>query len=409
MINKKVFSTAIVAMFAMASFAQQALFGGNDIVSPEVNNDGTVTFRLVAPKAVRVQITGDFLPNVKVQSPMGMVEQPSVADLTEGKDGVWTYTSAALAPELYSYKFKVNGMDYLDPSNAYINRDIATYTNIFIVTKDKGDKGDLYSVNAVRHGDVSKVWYDSPTLKMKRRMTIYTPAGYDKGGRYPVLYLLHGAGGDEDAWTTLGRAAQLMDNLIAAGKIRPMIVVMPNGNPNCEAAPGEWSKGMYKPSFMGNSDKPAASIEESFPDVIQYVESHYRVLKDKKDRAVCGLSMGGGHSFSISKRYPNMFDYVGLFSAAVSLKKNFQLADTNKSQEEVDPTVAKQLSTMFKANPRLYWIGIGNTDFLYKANAGYRKYLDSKGYKYEYYESDGGHIWRNWRIYLTIFAQKIFK
>lgn len=118
---------------------------------------------------------------------------------------------------------------------------------------------------------------------MTRRMTVYTPAGYEKGGRYPVLYLLHGAGGDEDAWTTLGRAAQIMDNLIAEGKAKPMIVVMTNGNTNCEAAPGEWSKGMYKPSFMGHRDsKPVASMEESFPDVVKYVEKNYRVLKIRK-------------------------------------------------------------------------------------------------------------------------------
>ncbi len=408
--NKRLFSMAIAVLLATVAFAQQALFSGNDIVSPEVNNDGTVTFRLLAPKAVRVQITGDFLPNVKVQTPRGETDQPGLVDLTEDKNGVWTYTSESLAPELYSYKFKVNGMDYLDPSNVYMCRDIATYMNIFIITKDKGDKGDLYSVNAVKHGNMSKVWYDSPTLKMKRRMTVYIPAGYDKGGKYPVLYLLHGAGGDEEAWPTLGRAAQVLDNLIAAGKAKPMIVVMPNGNPNCEAAPGEWSKGMYKPSFMGHAtSKPVASMEASFPDIIKYVESHYNVLKDKKNRAICGLSMGGGHSFSISKLYPDKFDYVGLFSAAVSLKNNFQLSDANTPQADADPVVAKQLKALFAGNPKLYWIAIGNADFLYKANADYRKYLDKQGYKYEYYESDGGHIWRNWRVYLTMFAQRLFK
>ena len=240
------------ALCATSLWAQQALFGGSEIVSPEVNADGTVTFRLYAPKAVKVEVTGDFLPQVKVKTPMGEAEQPGVAQLKEDKDGVaqlkedkdgvWTYTSAPLAPELYYYTFKVDGMTYLDPSNVYMCRDIATYTNIFIVEKSEGDTGDLYSVNDVPHGNVSKVWYDSPTLKMKRRMTVYTPAGYDKGGRYPVLYLLHGAGGDEDAWTTLGRAAQILDNLIAAGKVKPMIVVMPNGNPNCEAAPGSGRK-----------------------------------------------------------------------------------------------------------------------------------------------------------------------
>ena len=407
---KKLLCVLACALFVVTAWGQQALFGGNQIVSPEVNADGTVTFRLYAPKAVKVEVTGDFLPTVKVSTPMGEVDQSGVAPLTEGKDGVWTYTTTSLAPELYSYTFKVDGMTYLDPSNIYMCRDIATYTNIFIVEKEKGDKGDLYSVNAVPHGNVSKVWYDSPTLKMTRRMTVYTPAGYEKGGRYPVLYLLHGAGGDEDAWTTLGRAAQNMDNLIAEGKAKPMIVVMTNGNTNCEAAPGEWSKGMYKPSFMGHRDsKPVASMEESFPDVVKYVEKNYRVLKNKKDRAICGLSMGGGHSFAISKLYPNMFDYVGLFSAAIYVKGGNNSKQPLLDQMNEDADFNKQMAALFGAHPKLYWIAIGKTDFLYKANADYRKYLDGKGYSYEYLETEGGHIWRNWRVYLTEFAQKIFK
>lgn len=407
---KKLLCVLACALFVVTAWGQQALFGGNQIVSPVVNADGTVTFRLYAPKAVKVEVTGDFLPTVKVSTPMGEVDQSGVAPLTEGKDGVWTYTTTSLAPELYSYTFKVDGMTYLDPSNIYMCRDIATYTNIFIVEKEKGDKGDLYSVNAVPHGNVSKVWYDSPTLKMTRRMTVYTPAGYEKGGRYPVLYLLHGAGGDEDAWTTLGRAAQIMDNLIAEGKAKPMIVVMTNGNTNCEAAPGEWSKGMYKPSFMGHRDsKPVASMEESFPDVVKYVEKNYRVLKNKKDRAICGLSMGGGHSFAISKLYPNMFDYVGLFSAAIYVKGGNNSKQPLLDQMNEDADFNKQMAALFGAHPKLYWIAIGKTDFLYKANADYRKYLDGKGYSYEYLETEGGHIWRNWRVYLTEFAQKIFK
>lgn len=350
---------------------------------------------------------GDFIPKVKVDSPFGKVETDGIINLTEGKDGIWTYTTDKLASELYSYKFKVNGMDYLDPSNVYRSRDIATYMNIFIITDKKGDCGDLYSVNNVAHGNVAKIWYNSPTLKMHRRMTVYTPAGYEKGGRYPVLYLLHGAGGDEDAWTTLGRAAQILDNLIAAGKAKPMIVVMPNGNPNCEATPGEWSKGMYKPTFMGHTiGKSVATMEESFPDIVKYVENNYKVRKGKQNRAICGLSMGGGHSFLISKRYPNMFNYVGLFSAAIYMNLNSQKSTLELL--ESNAIVQKDLSALFYAKPKLYWIAIGNTDFLYKQNADYRQFLDKRGYKYEYYESEGGHIWRNWRVYLTLFAQRLF-
>ncbi len=405
----KSFLAIAMTMFALSATAQEALWSGSQVKSPVVNSDGTVTFNLLAPKASRVVVTGDFLPPVVVDTPNGKQERPGTAELTEGRGGVWSYTTGKLSPELYSYSFRVNDMSILDPANVYVNRDVASMTNIFIVSESAGDRGDLYRVNEVPHGDVSKVWYDSPTLKMKRRMTIYTPAGYDKGKNYPVLYLLHGAGGDEDAWTTLGRAAQILDNLIATGKAKPMIVVMPNGNPSCQAAPGAWSRGMYQPSFSNNfssANAPAATMDESFPDIIKYVESHYKVGKSKHQRAICGLSMGGGHSFAISKRFPTLFDYIGLFSAGLHIGDR-QTPFYEGLQKNKD--VQQQLSALFGGHPRLYWIAIGKTDFLYQQNADLRRYLDEKGYPYEYKETDGGHIWRNWRLYLTEFAQKIFR
>jgi enterochelin esterase family protein len=245
---------------------------------------------------------------------------------------------------------------------------------------------------------------------MQRRMTVYTPAGYDKGGKYPVLYLLHGAGGDENAWSDLGRSAQILDNLIATGKAKPMIVVMPNGNPNCQAAPGEWSEGMYKPSFMGHQDgKAVATMDESFKDIVSFIDKNYRTIKSRNGRAVCGLSMGGGHTFHISMRYPETFNYYGLFSAGLHLDGNINPQAPFYEQLKANKDAQNKLKRLFSSNPKLYWIAIGNTDFLYKSNTDLRKYLDEMGYKYEYRESDGGHIWRNWRIYLTDFAQKIFK
>jgi enterochelin esterase family protein len=395
---KRLLISLALAMLCLGASAQERLFNSASVQSPVVNADGTVTFNLFAPKAVKVEVTGDFLP-----------EQSNVAALTEGPNGVWSYTTGKLAPEMYSYTFNIDGMTGVkDPANVYVNRDIISFTNIFIVSNEKGDKGDLYRVNEVPHGNLSKVWYNSPTLKMQRRMTVYTPAGYDKGKNYPVMYLLHGAGGDENAWSELGRAAQIMDNLIATGKAKPMIVVMPNGNTDCQAAPGEWSRGMYQPSFMGSvNQRPIATMDESFMDIVKYIESHYKVAKGKKNRAICGLSMGGGHSFATSKRYPDAFNYVGLFSAGLNIggernKSFYELLQQNKE-------VQQQLSRLFSAKPALYWIAIGKTDFLYQQNADLRRYLDEKGYKYEYVETDGGHIWRNWRIYLTMFAQKIFK
>ena len=394
---KKALFTIALALFAVTGFAQQALFSRNVVKSPEINADNSVTFRLHAPKAITVQLTGDCVDGV--------------VSMKEDSLGVWSYTTGKLEPELYSYSFIVNGMRMLDPSNIYQNRDVATWTNIFIISDQKGDKGDLYSVNKVPHGNVSKVWYESPTLKLTRRMTVYTPAGYEKGKNYPVLYLLHGAGGDENAWSELGRAAQILDNLIAAGKAKPMLVVMTNGNPNTAAAPGEWDFGMYQPAMGGGGvqlPQAAASMDESFMDVVNFIEKNYKVAKNKANRAICGLSMGGGHSFQISKRFPNTFDYVGLFSAAVSVGQwgdRTPLLERMNTNEEYN----KQMAALFGAKPKLYWIAIGKTDFLYQQNADLRKWLDSKGYPYTYRETDGGHIWRNWRIYLTEFSQMIFK
>ena len=395
--RKTILTLALAAVCCVGAQAQEKLFNSASVQSPVVNKDGTVTFNLFAPKAVKVEVTGDFLPTQPIQiEGYGQYDAPGVAQLKEGKNGVWSYTTDKLAPEMYSYTFNIDGMTGVkDPANIYVNRDIVSFTNIFIVSNEKGDKGDLYSVNEVPHGNLSKVWYPSPTLKMQRRMTIYTPAGYDKGGKYPVLYLLHGAGGDENAWSELGRAAQ-----------------MPNGNPNCQAAPGEWSFGMYTPGFRdggtGPKDPAVATIPESFMDIVNYVDANYRTLKDRSHRAICGLSMGGGHTFHVSLLYPNKFDYFGLFSAGLHLAKG-GYQDSFAEQIKANPEFEQQSARLFGSKPKLYWMGMGSTDFLYQSTVDLRAYWDSKGYKYEYVETDGGHIWRNWRIYLTMFAQKIFK
>jgi enterochelin esterase family protein len=297
---KRFLITLAAMALTVSAFAQQSLMGGTTTKSPEQNADGTVTFRLIAPKARQVQVTGDFIPPIPANMNGMRMDTPATVDMVE-KNGVWEYTTPVLEPELYSYVFKVDGVATLDPSNIYMYRDVATWSNIFIVSKEKGDKGDLYNVNKVAHGDVAKVWYDSPALGLTRRLTVYTPAGYDNPGnktKYPVLYVLHGAGGDEDAWPNLGRAAQILDNLIAAGKVKPCIMVMPNGNPNTSAAPGEWSAGMYATSMSGGAGFPPAKtgIPESFGDIMKFVQSHYRVLTGPANTAICGLSMGGGHS-----------------------------------------------------------------------------------------------------------------
>ena len=396
---KKILLLSVLLLVGVMTYAQQALWGGAPVVSPEIHDDNTVTFRLKAPKAVKVQVTGDFLPTQKITTPFGEFDGPGVADLKEGKDGVWEYTTPEpLAPELYSYSFIVDDLKMMDPANVYMIRDVATVTNVFLIG---GGRADLYKVNDVPHGTVSRIWYNSPTLKKERRLTVYTPAGYETSGkRYPVFYLLHGMGGDEEAWIALGRTSQILDNLIAQGKAEPMIVVMTNGNASQEAAPGESQDGFKAPS-MNLPQTMEGSFETAFPDVVKFIDKTYRTKTNKRNRAIAGLSMGGYHSLHISKQYPDMFNYVGLFSAAIMPDK--------KVQSPIYDDFDQKLKTQFAKKPALYWIGIGKTDFLYQANTEYRKLLDERGYKYTYYESEGGHIWRNWRIYLTEFAPLLFK
>ena len=376
---KRIVLIAAALTMAVAASAQQALGPGTGLVSPEINPDHSVTFRLFAPKAVTVKVTGDFLKSGPV-------------DLVEGKDGIWTYTSAPLDGELYSYAFIVDGMRLLDPSNIYQNRDVATWTSIFTLSAKPGDKGWYYETHDIPHGSVTHVWYDSPTLGATRRLTVYTPAGYEGGkGKYPVLYLLHGSGGDEDAWSDLGRTAQIMDNLIAEGKAKPMIVVMPNGVWFNKAAPGA-AVNMFQPTFANSRSQSTIEVENSFPDIMAFVEKNYRVAKGYANTAVAGLSMGGRQSCMLSLHYPDKFGYVGLFSGVAAVEGN-----------------EKALDAVFAAKPKLYWIGCGKDDGIMVNSRKLKAFCDDRGYLATLYESEGGHIWRNWREYLTIFAQRLFK
>ncbi|MDH6303654.1 enterochelin esterase-like enzyme [Parabacteroides sp. PF5-5] len=399
---KKISILAVVLLISVTSFAQQALWGGSQIISPEIHENNTVTFRLRAPKAVKVEVTGDFLPTQKIDTPYGEFDMPGIAELKENKEGIWEYTTPeALASELYSYTFIVDGLRMNDPSNIKMIRDVASITSVFIIS---GDKGDLYSVNDVPHGSVTRRWYNSPTLKENRRITIYTPPGYENNKQsYPVFYLLHGSGGDEEAWIALGRTAQIMDNLIAQGKAKPMIVVMTNGHTQNNASPDETNRA-YIPAMGGGPREAVASMEDSFGDVMKFIETNYRVKTGKNNRAIAGLSMGGMHSSAISAQYANTFDYIGVFSAppiAAMMGASYPAA-------EVQDAFVKKLETQKKNGYKLYWIACGSTDFLYKGVIESMKKMDEIGFKYTYHESGGGHTWDNWRIYLSQFAPMLF-
>lgn len=359
--------------------AAGARSGAPTVVSPEILADGRVTFRLSAPQAAAVVVNGDW------------PEGRNVA-MTKGDDGVWSVTVGPLQPELWGYTFSVNGVRMLDPRNVNVKRDGQRIDNVLLLS---GPESANYEVKAVPHGTVAKVWYESPTLNMTRRMYVYTPPTYATStDKYPVLYLLHGAGGDEDAWTTLGRTPQIMDNLIAAGKVRPLIVVMTNGNANQAAAPGE------APAGAPNATRGAGGLRSNlFPeslvkDVIPFVEKNYRVWADKDHRAIAGLSMGGGHTLAATNANPGLFGYIGVFSAGARANSD----DFKKQLAALKPSVA------------LYYVGCGVDDTLAKGGAANLvSALKELGLNYKFNETPGGHTWANWRIYLSDFAPMLFQ
>lgn len=385
---RKILATITLAVSAMTATAQEALSSTAPIVSPAINADRSVTLSLKAPAAHELKVRGTCIPG-------------TTAVMTPAADSAsWSYTTPPLAPGLYYYTFIIDGVNLLDPSNVHIMRDVATLNSYFIVKGDGDDIGTACSVNDVPHGTLSHTWYTSATARRPRRMSIYTPPGYETSGqRYPVLYLLHGMGGDENAWTELGRTAEILDNNIASGKAVPMIVVMPNGNISEDAAPGYGTAGLAQPVF-NLPQCMDGTFETSFPEIVEFVDRNYRTIPSAGSRAIAGLSMGGFHAMNISREYPGTFDYIGLFSAAMLNRAN----GDSPVYRDTDAKLARQMSF----NPRLYWIAIGTDDFLYDDNARYRRQLDEARYPYTYYETGGGHQWQNWRDYLNRFTTMIF-
>ncbi len=402
---KKLFIVIAALAVGLTAQAQQALYGGPSVESPVINENGTVTFRFQAPKAVKVEVTGDFLPTQKIEVEFNgnkmTYDAPGVGELKEGRGGVWEYTTPfVVAPDMYNYTFRVDGVSQIDPHNMWVNRDVASLTSVLLVPA-AGERSDLYAIHDVPHGTVSKVWYHSATAGFDRRLTVYTPAGYETSkAKYPVLYVLHGIGGDEDAWVTQGRATQILDNLIARGEAKPMIVVFTNGNISCEAAPLENAQGYVNPT-MSLPQTMEGTFEKSFPEIVKFIDTRYRTIAKKQSRAVCGLSMGGFHTLNLSINYPDMFNYSGMFSAAIGVSD----PSVSPMYQDFDGKLAKY----FAKKPALLWIGCGNTDFLFNANKEFMSKLDKNGFKYTFMETEGGHIWKNWRIYLTEFVPLIFK
>lgn len=364
------------------------------VVSPEILPDNRVILRLYARDAASVSVSGEW------QTGLGAGET-----LARNDTGLFSITIGPLKPELYGYSFIVDGVRTIDPNNVQVRRDGSRYENFFIIP---GPESDLYiQKHGVPHGTVSKVWYKSSVLEMDRRLYVYTPAGYETGKtRYPVFYLLHGAGGDEDAWTNMGRAAQIMDNLIAQGRAKPMIVVMTNGNANQAGAQNEVPPLQTQPGQGPEAfTRYAGKFEEHLvKDVVPFIEKNYRTLKGKDNRAIAGLSMGGAHTQTITNDNPGMFSYIGVFSMGL-MNPGSRDQDVSALEKERDAKIEALKNSGYK----LYWIGCGKDDFVYQSVINLRNFLDKHNFKYIYRESTGGHTWANWRIYLSEFAPLLFK
>jgi enterochelin esterase-like enzyme len=334
-----------------------------DYISPEIGADRRVTLRYHHPAARKVWCEAEW-----------NAWQPVALQREAG--GIWACTSAPLAPDIYEYNLFADGARILDPQNPLTKNRFTSLVDV------PGSAPAAYDMQPVPHGTVHVHRYDSSITGTPRRMHVYTPPGYEAetAGEYPVLYLLHGAGDDDEGWTRSGRANCIMDNLIAAGRAAPMIVVMPHGH----ILDGKWKE--------GRAEKLAAFKADFYAHVVPDAERLYRV---SGDRAMAGLSMGGGQTVAIGLTRPALFCAFGLFSSGL--------------WPEVTPLLTPALPALRANPPRSLWIGIGRRDFLYGHCTLLRETLTRAGVSFDYHEDDTGHSWRTWRVYLERFAPLLFR
>lgn len=378
--RKLIALSAAALMLASASYAQELsnVGRGVSVASPVVGTDG-ITFRLDANYATTVYLKGNWQAAGEPALPMKKVE-----------NGIWEITIPMLEPEIYTYNFIADGVSVNDPQNSRVQRDGVRYLNMLFVP---GERSENYE-EASHRGTLTTLWYDSALLGINRRMIVYTPYGYEtakKKVKYPVLYLLHGGGGDEEAWSSMGRAAQILDNLIEKGLAEPMIVVMPNGNANQSAA-----SIMNIPNIVLDPQNPANSnayVRSLVTEIIPFIEKRFRAVSSPSARAISGLSMGGGHTLAATSLFPGTFDYICPMSIGSSQS----------------PQLDAQLQAVKKGGYKLYWLACGNTDFLYERANELDAALTKNGLQHTYFVSEGGHEWKNWRLYLNTMAQLLFK
>ena len=377
------------------AFAQAPAPGGRggapppQVTSPEVTADRRIIFRVYAPQSDAVRLTASDIPDIGQASA-----------LTKGANGVWETTIGPVAPGAYRYNFNVDGVATIDPRNARISESNANVWSLVVVPGS-----DAFDTRDVAHGAVAAVTYKSTALGGFRRMHVYTPPGYEAGrDRYPVLYLLHGAGDNDHSWSSVGRAGFILDNLIATKKAKPMIVVMPAGHATAA------------PNVVG-MDATTAFVNEFTMDLMPYVESHYRVLRDRQNTAIAGLSMGGFQTLEVAMQKLDRFAYVGVFSSGLfNAFPNQGRGGAAAAQPaaapgptEYEKRYATQLAdARLKKGLKVFWFATGKDDFLLNTTQQTVALFKQHGFEPEYVESAGGHTWINWRDYLTAFAPKLF-
>jgi enterochelin esterase family protein len=353
--------------------------------SPEVLPDGRVAFRIYAPKASEVTVGGDWIPQ-------GL---GAGGKLTKSENGVWELMVGPLPPDFYSYSFVVDGVRTLDPKNAMIKQGVTSLDNMVFVP---GDAAAFQDGKPVPHGEIRKVWYASSTLGTERRLHVYFPPGYEASkAKYPVFYLLHGGGDEDSGWSTIGRAGFILDNLIAAGKAKPMLVVMPNGSlPRPPIVPGA----PPDPAAMAAFQERFAS--ELLKDVIPFVEKSYRVMPGGANRALAGLSMGGGQTLRTVATHPDQFAYVAVWSMGVNPATTADFETRNAAFLNAAEKINKQI--------KLFSISCGEKDTLaFAGSKNLAEILKKRNIKHEMHITPGGHTWINWRQYLNAFAPQLFR
>lgn len=368
------------------SCQQQGFFAGPATYkSVEQLPDGRVTFRLCAPDATDARVTSSDNADA---IPMGFSPgSPSGLAMTKDATGLWSATTAVpVAPDTYRYNFQVDGVRVPDPQATTFSHERVGTNSTF---ETVGPEGEFQTYrHDVPHGIVSKVEYWSSSLGQKRAAYVYTPPGYMNGGeRYPVLYLVHGAGDSADSWTSVGRANYILDNLLAAGEAKPMIVVMPFGH-----TPESDGQAMLENTAFG---------DDLHKDLIPHIDASFRTVADRENRAMAGLSMGGAHTIRFGLTHPQTFDYIGIFSMGLGMGGPEDVA----RYEAANDAGLRQGARDFD----LVYYAMGKDDFLYGTVAPTRAMLDKYAIEHVYNETGGGHTWINWRRYLADFLPRLFR